>query len=654
MSGWRDHVLQHFAPQTSRLTLVADPDGLLVEEGILNAVRGRGFEVIPFNDPVAFRFAYESQYRQRWDRGENTELVVVLRSEEDDLRSLPYDLLRAGRRLPTLRLAHIFPKLSNPVVQALDRSLLDALYTAYVSYDGGELGDRSTKSFVLRSVFGCAPELAKTPADALRLLCEKHTKGERFPDQLDEHVVEVLRANVALSGWPLEKVVPDRDAFLHWLQDHWPPFVARLSAGDPSRSSSVDVPFHEVRVYVDTLFLDGALRPVPLENIDKLPEWAKVGVVVDAVGSAHRRLAALVERIVSDSPAADAPYKEWQQFAWRWAEVLVLKTQLATALDPPLASQVDALHESVEARFGTWMLSRFGNLANLVERDGRPVMLHHVAPYLVGRRTAAGEERQALLVIDGLAIDQWLVIRDALSVADPTLRMDESGVYAWVPTLTAVSRQTIFAGEIPLLFADSMGTTAKDEKHWRRVWEEADVPSVAIGYRRGLGAVGGPQIDDLIEHPKMQVLGLVINTVDDIMHGMMLGTVGMHQSVKLWAEQGYLARTIERLQSAGFAVYLTSDHGNIEATGRGKLWEGSLVETRGERARTYDSELFREQARRECPEAIIWPGAGLPQETKVLLANGRDAFVLKGERLVAHGGISVEEAIVPFVRLWRE
>lgn len=653
MNGWRDHVLQHFAPQTSRLTLVADPDGLMIEEGILSAIRGRGFEVIPFHDPVAFRFAYESQYRQRWDRGENTELVVVLRSEEDDLRSLPFDLLRAGRRLPTFRLAQIFPKLSNPVVQALDRSLLDGLYNAYLSYDGGELGDRSTKSFVLRTVFGCAPELAKTPADALRLLCEKHAKGEHFPAQLDAHVVEVLRANAALFSWPIEKVVPDRDAFLHWLQGHWPPFVARLSAGERAQLSSADVPFHEVRAYVDTLFLDGALRPVPFDNIDKLPEWAKVGVVVDAIGSSHRRLTALLERITSDSPAVDATYKEWQQFAWRWAEVLVLKTQLGTSLEVSLASRVEALHESIEAGFGAWMLSRFGNLANLVERDGRPVMLHHVVQYMAGRR-AAGEDRQALLVVDGLAIDQWLVIRDALATAFPTLRMDESGVYAWVPTLTAVSRQTIFAGEIPLFFAESIGTTAKDEKHWRRVWEEADVPSVAIGYRRGLGAVGGPEIDDLIEHPKMQVLGLVINTVDDIMHGMMLGTVGMHQSVKLWAEQGYLAALIQRLQGAGFAVYLTSDHGNIEATGRGKLWEGSLVETRGERARTYDSDLFREQARKECPEAIIWPGAGLPPETKVLLASGRGAFVLKGERLVAHGGISLEEAVVPFVRFWRE
>ena len=52
----------------SRLTLVADPDGLLTEEGMLSAIRDRGFDLIPFDDPIAFRFAYESQYRSRWDQ----------------------------------------------------------------------------------------------------------------------------------------------------------------------------------------------------------------------------------------------------------------------------------------------------------------------------------------------------------------------------------------------------------------------------------------------------------------------------------------------------------------------------------------------------------------------------------------------------------
>jgi hypothetical protein len=47
MSGWRDSILKEFKPQVSRLTLVADPDGLLLEEGILQGIHERGFELIP-------------------------------------------------------------------------------------------------------------------------------------------------------------------------------------------------------------------------------------------------------------------------------------------------------------------------------------------------------------------------------------------------------------------------------------------------------------------------------------------------------------------------------------------------------------------------------------------------------------------------------
>ena len=50
---------------------------------------------------MAFRFAYESRFRSRWDRDEATDLVVVLRAENHhDLATLPYDLgAQSGRQL---------------------------------------------------------------------------------------------------------------------------------------------------------------------------------------------------------------------------------------------------------------------------------------------------------------------------------------------------------------------------------------------------------------------------------------------------------------------------------------------------------------------------------------------------------------------------
>src|SRR5207249_2592719 len=113
MANWRDKILKHFQPKISRLTLVADADGLLTEEGMLSAIRERGFDLIPFDDSIVFRFAYESQYRSLWDKGENTDLVVVLRSAEQELRKLPFDLLKAGRQL-IFALHQLFPKLNYP------------------------------------------------------------------------------------------------------------------------------------------------------------------------------------------------------------------------------------------------------------------------------------------------------------------------------------------------------------------------------------------------------------------------------------------------------------------------------------------------------------------------------------------------------------
>ncbi len=107
MSNWRSQILREFTPSVARLTLVADPDGLFQEEGVLAGIRERGFELVPFEDHVAFRYAYESKFRSRWDQGEQTDLVVVLRSSESDLGCLPYDLLQAGRRL-SFNLGEIF------------------------------------------------------------------------------------------------------------------------------------------------------------------------------------------------------------------------------------------------------------------------------------------------------------------------------------------------------------------------------------------------------------------------------------------------------------------------------------------------------------------------------------------------------------------
>ena len=58
-------------------------------------------------------------------------------------------------------------------------------------------------------------------------------------------------------------------------------------------------------------------------------------------------------------------------------------------------------------------------------------------------------------------------------------------------------------------------------------------------------------------------------------------------------------------------------------------------------------------ARRSVSRAMEWSALGLPEDYLPLLAPGRSAFVRHGERIVGHGGISLEEVVVPLVQIER-
>ncbi len=515
-TSWRDQILNDFAPQVARLTLVADPDGLLLEEGVLHAIREKGFDLIPFEDNVAFRFAYETKYRSLWDRGEPTDLVVVLRSPAPDLASLPFDLLQAGRKL-AFSLGDLFPNLSYPVVATLERTDLEALHHAQEQHKPGVLGDKATKDFVLRHVFEIAPELIKQPADLLRALLRRHYQGQRVPLSLDQRLIEVLRQGEQFGAWGLEEIVPDREAFVGFLQERWGIFLDRAATGSPPAPESVsrlkyrgpaELPFDhtDVRVYIDTLFLEGVLRPVQHDKATVLAgQWCGVGIKVDPDADRQRRLEKLLGTVAASVPAQDAKHQEWFAFAYRWAELLHLWHQMSAPVKVALDQRFGALRGSVDAMFLGWMQSRYGAMHN--QPATPPVMVHHVL-----RAMARGVEeggKAALVVVDGLALDQWTVLREVLSHQMPDVKLREEAVFTWVPTITSVSRQAIFAGKPPLYFGATIATTDREEKLWSQFWMDQGLNLSEVVYVKKLR--DHPDLStvlELLERPKVRVAGV--------------------------------------------------------------------------------------------------------------------------------------------------
>lgn len=666
MSNWRDRILREFTPQIARLTLVADPDGLLLEEGVQEGIRDRGYELIPFEDPVAFRYAYESRFRARWDRGEEaTFLVVVLTSPSGDLDALPHDLLQVGRKL-SFSLADLFPQLSYPVVAALDRTDLDALYEAQARHAPGRLGDNASKDFVLRHVFEIAPELIKRPPDLLRVLLRRHYRGQRIPAILDEYLIEVLRRNDQFRDWPLEIIVRDREAFFAFLQERWPAFLDVLAKGEgdcvreaaPARSFAIDgpclLPFNDpdVRVYLDDLFLDGLLQPVPHDQAETLTEkWVLIGVVTPSAEHLRRRIQGLLDSIHSTIPEVGARYGEWLHFAYRWAELVSLERVADTDLPEAYRECLHMLKPQVDAALTAWVLKRYAGLINLPPVP--PVMVHHIPRFLARSIGDDPRTKVAFLLIDGLSLDQWVALRDVVGKRDPALRFREQAVFAWIPTITSVSRQAAFAGKPPIFFPASIHTTEKEPSLWTQFWMEQGLSQHEVAYAKGLGDGNLGPVSELLEQPRLRVVGLVIDKVDRIMHGMELGAAGMHNQVRQWANQGFLLDLIGLLHKNGFRVYLSSDHGNVEAEGIGRPAEGIIVDLGGERVRVYRDAVLRSRIRARFPDALEWKPVGLPEDYLPLIAPGRHAFVQQGRRIVGHGGITLEELIVPFVEIVR-
>ncbi len=636
MSDWRCHVLDKITREDSQLVIVCDPDGLLQEENVLSSLKGMSYTVVVYDDPVAFRYLYESEYREKWDKKEESKTRMLLLVKNRDFRVVPYDIIKRGC-VVSIGIPDIFPKLSYAIVEKIENVYFEALYQAHEEYEGKPLSDRETIEFVLDRVYGIVLQSVRTDAALFKMLFRIHYKKVEIPDILVEYLVNALKTVPVLEKWDLETLF-NREKFFQFLQERWYDFLIALSSG-----KKVEIPFdeREIRGYVEDIFLEGILTPVEVPEPGGLPSWTHIGVTIDPFKETKRRLGKLLTKIESKLEKA-SKYRDWQEIARLWAEGLYFRYKLGREIRGDLAQDIENVHDRIELLFKEWLLRNFGTLYSLPYRP-HPVMVHHIPHYIASE----AKEKIALIVIDGFALDQWLVIREKLD----KLLLEEDAVYSWVPTLTHISRRSLFAGDPPHYFS-TLSSETNEERYWIRFWQNKNHPADKIYYKRGIKLIDLEELDEIVCDQRKTILGLVVNIVDDFMHSAQMGTLEMHQKVRTWTEQGYLNELIDELLKREFDVYISSDHGNVYATGRGTPKEGVLVEKKGNRARIY-SELDFMMKTAQKFQSVVWPKEYFTPGYSVLLADGLSAFAREGERAVTHGGISLEEVLVPFVRVRR-
>jgi hypothetical protein len=131
------------------------------------------------------------------------------------------------------------------------------------------------------------------------------------------------------------------------------------------------------------------------------------------------------------------------------------------------------------------------------------------------------------------------------------------------------------------------------------------------------------------------------------------------ETVKLWlspsnsgVNSSKLENVINVLLDQHFTVFLASDHGHCAAVGFGSPAEGLMAHSRGRRARLYTDRRAAEQTHMSYNDTIVWSDDGLlPNNVYAVMPTGRQAFAEFSTIVITHGGITLDEVIVPLIEI---
>lgn len=335
---------------------------------------------------------------------------------------------------------------------------------------------------------------------------------------------------------------------------------------------------------------------------------------------------AAVKQILSSYVGTCDFYRDWDR-------VIKLLSSLMLLRDKGFAVEdFQKIYDTVDTAFREWMAQKYATLATSADVD-QPVMLHHIPDYV--RRIS---NKPAVIVVDGMSFVDWQLIQEHFM--EESWKLTTTAVFSYLPSVTSVARQSLFSSTIPAQNKNPF-SLLHEEKQWRAYWAEH-------GLREDEVFFGKTETPDIPYQTK--AAGIIVNFIDDLMHRQLQGTHGMFVDITAWLKSGSLRRLIDNLMKMGFDVFITADHGHTEAIGKGRfLKPGLLTEDVSRRAVVYKDFAGAEELRKFNVKE--YAGTYMPKNYRYFFLENGECIGDNGSKYITHGGDSIEELLVPFVRI---
>ena len=407
-------------------------------------------------------------------------------------------------------------------------------------------------------------------------------------------------------------------------------------------STSIFVPYDirrslcEVQLSASTLFPN--LNPDTVTEYTQ--DWDIISYAAQLSYSDYRQ-AQLTERFIADTvfgaemierfcqtaivelrAACDmaVSYRDWIRIAKKKAAIEYYAAMKNIHVDLSFA----------DASFIRFISDGYSRLSSEVASDVPPIITKTLSTI-----AAKGFDKTALIVMDGMSLFDFKAISRHFDGID----FNADGSYAVIPTMTPISRQSMLSGKYPRELAKPF-SLADEEKEFRQKAASLGYSPNQVEYLRGF---------ETEISPLSKLVAIIINDVDEIVHGQHQGRAGMFGDMDLLGKSGKLQSLIRRLCLLGFAVYITADHGNTFCTGVGRFRSGVEIESRSRRMAILKN--FAEANALLTENAIEYQGYYLDKNYRYFVCKSGVSFDNKGETLMTHGGMSLDEVVVPFVKI---
>ena len=614
----------------------------------------RGFKIIQENDPILLRHRVEEL---RPFSSENPAIILTA----GVLEELPFDLYQGALRI-NLSLHQFFPNLAYPVLQMLSPDQIEILESRLQPVQ--PLSRQKTIDYLIREVFNADPVSLSQPYSLIAWLNDYHRRQSPLPELLRTNLVERLKEFPEYREWNIDLLIRDSHTFQDFIQHQWQLSIDQSLSGKQVKETPAGyfIPFSrdpQLQDLVPSLVRSGTLQPVKINSQKELPKWAQPGItMIDVRLQRLKTLLDNIENQLTTMKVDQMGWSTWQNFAQDWAETCSLLAQAGLEIPPQQKTTFQNCISNIDDIFTHWLLKNYTALG--VQRLPVPHHVHHIPHYLAYLHNLGNLSKVVLLVMDCLSLADWRVIFPVWTKRHADWRIKTETLLAQIPTITSISRYALISGLRPADFAEEIEHNIPESSAWQLFWSregfgEDTCKLLPLYYDRQIDQQ--PELED----PRVNFWCLIDDTLDKLAHNATLGAADQQSSLRLWLDPAHeqnsiqLENLIDWYLNHDYSVFIASDHGHVEATGFGQPSEGLLAQTRGKRARVYSDRLAALRVQDAFTDTVLWDNDGLlPDQVSALMPAKREAFAPAGKVVVTHGGISIEEVIVPFIQITKE